>query len=157
MGQLQPDDRSVARPAGGGVGRHQLAPQGGEVVGRAGVEHQLAGVGPPVGPHGRGLGPHDAGAPGAEALPAPADQVGRAAVGAAVPPLHRQDAEPVGRLPPGHGQRPGQGPGGVDLGVHGQVDVERGEAGHERVVAAQRAHLDHVAAAGGGVDHGRRL
>ena len=157
VGELQAHDRPDARAAGVGVGRHQVLPQRGQGVDRVVADHQLAGVRPPIGPHGGGLGPHDPRPAGAEPSPPPAHQVGGRAVGGAVPPLHRQHAEAVGRLPPGHRERFGERAARVDLGVDGQVETEVGDAAGEPGRGPQRANLHDVDLGARTIHHGRRL
>ncbi len=144
-------------PARLGVGGDQLGAQGGQVVDRALVDDQLVGVGPPVGADGGGLGPHDPRPAGAEPPPAPAHEVGGAAVGLAVPSLHGQDAEPVGSPAPDDVEGGGQGPVRLDLGVDGEgAQPQVVEPGPESGRRAQRADLDDVGVVLHGGDHTTR-
>ena len=157
VGELQAHDRPGGRATGVGMGRHQVVAQRGEGVDRVVADHELAGVGAPVGAYCGGLGPHDPRPAGAEPPPPPAHQLRGGAVGAAVPPLHRQHAEAVGRLPPGHRERLGERAARVDLGVDGQVEPEVSDAAGELGWGPQRADLHDVDLGGGTFDHGRRL
>ena len=86
----------------GDLVRREQVPQRGDVVDRRLVDDELVGVGPAVRPNRGCLPPHEPAPAAAEALPAPVDEVGGAAVGGAVPALHRQHRETVR-----HGQHTG--------------------------------------------------
>ena len=96
VGQLQADDQVVGAEPGAAVTREQVLAQLHEVGLRRRTEAQLVRVGAAVVAHGDRLAaPDQLRAALAEALPAAPRQVGRAAVGRAVPAFHRQDAEAV--------------------------------------------------------------
>ena len=108
---------------------------GDEVVAQArqglpgrGADHELAGVRPAVVAHGGRLAaPDQLRAREAEVPPAAAGQLGRVAVGRAVPALHRQDAEAVARAQAVGLERAGEGGvgGRRERVVEGERDAAR--------------------------------
>ena len=89
VGELEADDEVVVAP-GGAVRVLQAEAEVAQQPDRAVVDDELVGVGPPVVADGHRLAaPDELGPALAEALPPAADEVGRPAVGGAVPALHR--------------------------------------------------------------------
>ena len=122
------------------------------------ADHELAGVGPPIGAHRRGLGPHDPGAAGAEPPPPPAHQVGRGR--RRRPPSHPSIGSTQNRLAasrPATRERLGERAARIDLGVDGEVEPEVGDAAGELGGGPQRADLHDVDLGAGTFHHGGRL
>ena len=112
VGDLQAHHEVVrgALPEARLVGRDEVVAQAGQRLPGRGADHELAGVGAAVVAHGGRLAaPDELRAGEAEVPPAAAGQLGRVAVGRAVPALHGQDAEAVagaaGRRPRAGGRR----------------------------------------------------
>ena len=94
--ELEPDDEIVGGPEMRDVGGHEVLPQRLEIRQRPLRDHELVRVCAPVVPHGDCFAAPDhfrAALP--EPLPAASRQIGRIAVGRAVPALHRKDREAV--------------------------------------------------------------
>ena len=100
MSQLQADHEVVGRAEALPVRRGEDLPQLPNSVAGRGASHQLVGIGPPLGAHGKRLAsPDQLGAAAPEVAPAAAHEIGGHAVPGAVPALHRLDGEAVSRTP----------------------------------------------------------
>src|SRR6476620_381650 len=104
MRELQPDEQAVVAPMSGDVRTDEFGAQTRDVVDGRVVEDELAWVGTPVVPHGDCFAtPDELGAALAEPPPAAANELRGSSVALGVPPLHREDREPVS-----HGVRAGR-------------------------------------------------
>ena len=110
MGELQADHEAAVVARRRDVRLDQTFAQPGDAGQRMPGDHELPGIGAAVGAHRAGLAaPDQLGAALAEALPAAHGVLARAAVGFAVPALHRMDAEAVADGHALDGKRLGEG------------------------------------------------
>ena len=138
------------------VGRDEVVAQARQRLPGRGADHELAGVRAAVVAHrGRLAAPDELRAGEAEVPPAAAGQLGRVAVGRAVPALHGQDAEAVAGAQAVGLERAGEGGvgGRRERVVEGERDAARLEVPAEGLGGAERrdanpAWIRHVRAPG---------
>ena len=148
MGELQTDHEILVVSHGLAVRLHQRFAQAGDVGLVAGVHDQLARIGTAVMAHRHGLATPDHFGPGqTEMSPATAGVVAGAAVGCAIPTLHRVNGIAVANGEGAHLQRLGHdGFGaGLQLVIAGHVQTQAGQVFLEAGGAGQGFDFDKVA------------